>query len=607
MPDIKFLSDKDFHKAAQSHETNGLGVRKGFLCDTIKVLDEEKRQIKFVISTESVDRMGDTISVKGWELENFKKNPVVLFSHMHFMPPVGRAIEIAKRPKKRTLEAVAEFLPRDIDPFADSIFQMYLNGFMRATSVGFMPIEWEIVNEDGDDKERPRNSIDFKKQELFEFSTVTVPANPDALMGARSKGIDTMPFKQFAERTLDEYEVLKQRGFILPRKQLEQLRKHADPKQSKHVYKIPSVVHEELLKENLKRLQQTQNNNNEESDMDKDTLSYTDLNKSAIRFNYLFIEDEKEIETKKDELKNKYMQLEKETEKIPLWDVDGWDKYMEALEAKDLELVSDSLAKILGDKDDSGDLYMTEEIKSVINDFITEVGEKLGIDPDFALFVQDIEEDDGGELSTPCKEFTEEELEMNESKGDLSESDEKDTDSGTGADKKDLSENSDETLDQKDKDIDDSSESDEKDVDDFCDVEETLELLLDVVDSFVDMLDKKEIQLDELVKNRRNKRVMRNILDSMTDLLTDLNSAFEEKTVDAEESKTVEDEADSCEILEFELESLDKDMDSKENESVDREFEIDNDILKEVIQEEIGTLVRNELTKAISSIRGKVD
>ena len=43
----------------------------------------------FVLSDESVDRMGDTIRASGWDLTSFKSNPIALFGHSHDKP-VGR-------------------------------------------------------------------------------------------------------------------------------------------------------------------------------------------------------------------------------------------------------------------------------------------------------------------------------------------------------------------------------------------------------------------------------------------------------------------------------------------------------------------------------------
>jgi HK97 family phage prohead protease len=173
--------------------------RKAF-SSVIKAIDEETRRIDFIISTESVDRYGDIIRVKGWDLKAYKQNPVVLFGHMNREPPVGKSIRTWK--EDGALRATAEFMPKEISPFADSIFQMYKGKFLRAVSVGFIPLDWKYV----EDEEGQITGYDFVKQDLLEFSAVPVPANPDALMNARAKGIDTAPFKHWAEKMLDEWQ-----------------------------------------------------------------------------------------------------------------------------------------------------------------------------------------------------------------------------------------------------------------------------------------------------------------------------------------------------------------------------------------------------------------
>ena len=46
--------------------------------------------VSFVASTASPDRYGDIIDQKGWMLENYKKNPVVLLNHDSNQLPIGK-------------------------------------------------------------------------------------------------------------------------------------------------------------------------------------------------------------------------------------------------------------------------------------------------------------------------------------------------------------------------------------------------------------------------------------------------------------------------------------------------------------------------------------
>lgn len=225
MTAVTFVSDKQFKTAIKENpNTPIVGVHKGFPCQ-VKIVDEKRRLIDFIISTESVDRMWDKIYIKGWELENYLQNPVVLFGHDHYSPPIAKTVSLSKHPTKKTLEARAEFAPKEVHPFADMIFNLYLQGFMKATSVGFRPLEYKLC--DDDDERKCHYGIDFIRQELLEYSAVSVPANPEALIDAKSKGIDLTPLKSWTSEVLDAYDEHTKNGLIIPKKTLEQMYKHS--------------------------------------------------------------------------------------------------------------------------------------------------------------------------------------------------------------------------------------------------------------------------------------------------------------------------------------------------------------------------------------------
>lgn len=146
------------------------------------------RELQFTISTETVDRMGDTIKAEGWELDAYRKNPVVLWGHDSDSLPVGKATRVWIEGGK--LKATAEFTPEGMAKFNDTVFAMLKGGFLNAVSVGFMPKDYKFT----EDSDR-RFGIDFLKQELLEFSVVSVPANAEALVDSR--GVSD---EEFADR-----------------------------------------------------------------------------------------------------------------------------------------------------------------------------------------------------------------------------------------------------------------------------------------------------------------------------------------------------------------------------------------------------------------------
>ena len=183
-----------------------------------KAYDDGSRRVRFVFSDGSVDRMGDTIDPSGWDTGPFLKNPVALWAHDSSQPPIGRASNVFV--EDGALAGDIEFAPPETYAFAETIYRLVVGKFINAVSVGFLPIEYDWAE---DEENRPWG-LDFKLQELLEISVVPVPANANALATARSKGIDTKPLMEWAERTLDNGGKI-----IVPRAELEQLRKAAKP------------------------------------------------------------------------------------------------------------------------------------------------------------------------------------------------------------------------------------------------------------------------------------------------------------------------------------------------------------------------------------------
>jgi len=154
-------------------------------CEVKKV---GERQYEFTASTSDVDRDGEVIEAGGWDLKSFKKNPVVLWAHNHYGPPIGKALWI--KADEKGLIAKTQFAP---DDFSQQIFDLFKGGFMKAFSVGFIPKEWT----DGDGSKTPRRT--YNKSELLEYSAVPVPANPNALVMALEKGVITEETKEKLE------------------------------------------------------------------------------------------------------------------------------------------------------------------------------------------------------------------------------------------------------------------------------------------------------------------------------------------------------------------------------------------------------------------------
>lgn len=186
---------RDAARASCGTQIEDAHIRASFDTEVKEKDGSDGRTLLFTISTASVDRMGDTIKLDGWELDNYRKNPVVLFGHDASAPPIAKAPRVWT--EDGALKAEAQFVPADnpaIGRFAEGILQLYKGGFMSATSVGFSPKQYAFT----EDPSR-RFGIDFLKQELLEYSAVPVPANAEALIEGRAAGIDVTGMLDFYE------------------------------------------------------------------------------------------------------------------------------------------------------------------------------------------------------------------------------------------------------------------------------------------------------------------------------------------------------------------------------------------------------------------------
>lgn len=226
MPDLIDL--ELFRTEAKAGRTPTGGVMRFTLTEPVEV-EGESRTLRWVFSDGSVDRMTDTIDPKGWELDRYKANPVILWAHDASAPPIGLAANVSSDGTK--LAGDVTFAEADVYEFADTIFRLVKGKFIRAGSVGFLPLEWKWTK----DKARP-NGIDFKRQELMEFSICPIPANPNALNEARSAGIDTRPLIGWAEKILDGGD-----SILIPRAELDAIRKAAEPRSVKR-YSVGAVT-----------------------------------------------------------------------------------------------------------------------------------------------------------------------------------------------------------------------------------------------------------------------------------------------------------------------------------------------------------------------------
>lgn len=163
-------------------DADGQMVRKVHISKAIK---RDDGKIEFVMSDETVDRYGDIILASGWKLSNFKQNPIALFGHNSSFP-IGNWEDV--RVQGKELRGVLAPAPEGTSQRIDEIRRLVEAGILKAVSVGFIPLDWEMI-ENSD-----MGGVKYTQSELAECSVVSVPANPNALAVAKALHIsdDTM-------------------------------------------------------------------------------------------------------------------------------------------------------------------------------------------------------------------------------------------------------------------------------------------------------------------------------------------------------------------------------------------------------------------------------
>jgi HK97 family phage prohead protease len=167
-------------------------INKIFNFEIKQMGEESDRTLRFVGSDETPDRDNDIMEVNGWKLDEYLKNPVFLWAHDYDKPPVGKAISVIIDAATKKLLFDIKFATAEEYPFADTIYKLYKGGYLNATSVGFRGTKFETRNDESvinmPEWQRGRR---YKEQNLLELSAVPVPSNPNALMQAKSAGIET--------------------------------------------------------------------------------------------------------------------------------------------------------------------------------------------------------------------------------------------------------------------------------------------------------------------------------------------------------------------------------------------------------------------------------
>jgi HK97 family phage prohead protease len=134
--------------------------------------------LEFTLSDGSIDRLSTVLEPDGWQLANFRANPIALLNH-NPDAIIGSWENI--RVEGKALKARFAPAEQGTSPRIDEIRSLVRQKILRAASVGFRILSTP--------REGERGIVIYPKNELLEASLVSVPANPGALAAARSLNV----------------------------------------------------------------------------------------------------------------------------------------------------------------------------------------------------------------------------------------------------------------------------------------------------------------------------------------------------------------------------------------------------------------------------------
>ena len=153
-----------------------------------KALKKGSKSLKIAgyANTTAKDRSGDVVTAEAWAkgVENFRRNPVMLYQHKHDTP-IGRIDKIQVDKKGIFVEgSVSEAAEK-----LHGVQTLIKDGALKSFSVGFRVKDGKYNRED--------DSMTITDVELLEISVVSVPCNQDSLFSIRKSFDNEQDYKEF--------------------------------------------------------------------------------------------------------------------------------------------------------------------------------------------------------------------------------------------------------------------------------------------------------------------------------------------------------------------------------------------------------------------------
>jgi len=141
----------------------------------VKALEDGSVYLEGWANKAVVDRGKDLIGKKAWNVENYKKNPIMLFNHDH-SKPIGKMLSVEAKDEGLYIKGR---ISNSKDPEISRIRDLVKEGILNSLSVGIMV----------SDEEQKDGVNVIKSVELHECSVVAVPMNQDSQFTVSAKSM----------------------------------------------------------------------------------------------------------------------------------------------------------------------------------------------------------------------------------------------------------------------------------------------------------------------------------------------------------------------------------------------------------------------------------
>ena len=185
----------------------------------------------FILSDESENSRGFSVLTDGIDLSLFLNNPIMLYRHNR-ENLIGRWENIRKEGKQLIADAVFD----TNDELGSKISQKVEDGFLRAASIGLLPLEWDATK------------TIVTQSRIYEASIVELPSNGNAVKLYNDADIVRLSFDSddtdsFLNQVLA---VLKLPAKTDPKKAIEVLKKFIDNQDAEKNKKGSEVIEQAL-------------------------------------------------------------------------------------------------------------------------------------------------------------------------------------------------------------------------------------------------------------------------------------------------------------------------------------------------------------------------